>query len=328
MLKPGLPSRFIYIALTALIAAACGNDGDFEVSGLLEWDRIELIAEAGEPVIDLMAREGERLATGQPILQLDPHRTQAQHDEAAAALAQYSARLAELKRGPRAELIDEAQAHLQGAKSALETRQTEYERVQALVTRNLVSDEALDLARSARDTAKAERDAAQANLAAMLTGTTVEELQQATAIMQQAEARLRAISITLDRLTVKAPRDGLLDTLPYKFGEHPRTGDVVAVMLAGQQPYARVYIPEPRRARLNHETKATIQVDGIQEPFTGKVRMVSSDATFTPFYSLTQRDRSRLSYVAEIELQGEQAATLTSGIPLKVQFHISEPETE
>lgn len=328
MLKKRLPNRFIYIALTALIATACSNGGDFEVSGLLEWDRIELIAEAGEPVIELMAREGERLRTGQPILQLDPHRTQAQYDEAAAALAQYSARLAELKRGPRAELIDEAQARLQGAKSALETRQTEYERVQALVTRNLVSDEALDLARSARDTAKAERDAAQANLAAMLTGTTIEELQQATAMMQQGEARLRAISIALERLTVKAPRDGLLDTLPYKPGEHPRAGDVVAVMLAGQQPYARVYIPEPHRARLNHETKATIQVDGIKESFAGKVRMISSDAAFTPFYSLTQRDRSRLSYVAEIELQDERAATLTSGIPLKVQFHISEPETE
>lgn len=328
MLRPGLPNRFAYIVLTALIAAACDKDADFEVSGLLEWDRIELIAEASEPVIELMAREGERLTAGQPVLQLDPHRTQAQYDEAAAALAQYSARLAELKRGPRAELIDEAQARLQGAKSTLETRQTEYKRVQALVTRDLASNEALDLARSARDTAKAERDAAQANLAAMLTGTTVEELQQATAIMQQAEARLRAISITLDRLTVKAPRDGLLDTLPYKPGEHPRAGDVVAVILAGQQPYARVYVPEPHRARLNHETKTTIQVDGIKEPFTGKLRMIGSDAAFTPFYSLTQRDRSRLSYVAEIELQGERAATLTSGIPLKVQFHIAGPETE
>jgi HlyD family secretion protein len=321
-------TRLAYISLCAILLTACDSGERFEVSGLLEWDRVELIAEAGEPIIELIATEGERLQAGQAVLQLDPRRTQAQRDEAEAAWAQATARLAELKRGPRAELIDQAQARLLGAKSALETRQTEYERVQALIERKLASNEALDLARSTRDSAKAERDVAQASLAALLAGTTIEELQQAEAAVQQADARLRSLNITLERMTVKAPLDGLLDSLPFKLGEHPRVGDVVAVMLAGQKPYARVYVPEPYRAQVNHQTTTTVRVDGIEEPFTGKVRMISSDAAFTPFYSLTQRDRSRLSYVAEVELQEERATALTSGVPLKVEFYTPEPETQ
>ncbi|MBN1379160.1 MAG: HlyD family efflux transporter periplasmic adaptor subunit [Gammaproteobacteria bacterium] len=328
MTRPNPQIRLLPLAALLLLLSACESGERFEVSGLLEWDRIELIAEAGEPIVEILATEGERLQSGQPVLQLDPGRTAAQRDEAEAARTQAAARLAELKRGPRAELIDEAQARLRGAKSALETRQTEYDRVQALIERKLASSEALDLARSARDTAKAERDAANASLAALLTGTTVEELQQADAALQQAEARLRALKITLERMTAKAPQDGLLDVLPYKLGERPRAGDVVAVMLAGQKPYARVYIPEPYRALINHQTETTIHVDGIEQPFTGKVRMVSRDAAFTPFYSLTQRDRSRLSYVAEIELQDQRATELTSGIPLKVEFYTPAAEKE
>ncbi len=37
---------------------------------------------------------------------------------------------------------------------------------------------------------------------------------------------------------------GVLDTLPFEVGERPGPGDVVAVLLTGEQPYARVYVPE------------------------------------------------------------------------------------
>jgi HlyD family secretion protein len=328
MIKSRKITGLALITSFVLLTTACDNSGQFEVSGLLEWDRIELIAEANEPIIEILAYEGERLQDGQAILQLDPARTQAQRDEAEAARVQAAARLAELKRGPRAELIDEAQARLRGAKSTLTTRQTEFKRMQALIERKLASNEALDLARSARDAAKAERDAAQANLAALLTGTTVEELQQAQAGLDQAEARVRVLNITLERMTVKAPQAGLLDTLPYELGERPRAGDVVAVMLTGQKPYARVYVPEPHRAMINHQTKTIVMVDGIEEPFAGKIRLISRDAAFTPFYSLTERDRSRLSYVTEVELLDTRAEALTSGIPLRVEFNTTEEKPE
>ncbi len=319
-------SRFLATATIALLLIGCDNAERFEVSGLLEWDRVELIAEASEPIMEILVDEGERVQHGQILLKLDTRRAQAQYDEAEAAQVQASARLAELKRGPRAELIDEAQARLRGTESELATRQLEFERAQALLKKNLTSTEILDLTRTARDKARAEHDAAKAALAALLTGTTLEELQQAEAALKQAEARLRSFSITLDRMTIRAPQDGLLDSLPYELGEQPGVGDAVAVLLVGNQPYARVYVPEPYRARINHQTETTVMVDGIKEPFTGKLRVISSEATFTPFYSLTERDRSRLSYVAEIELLDERTQNLTSGIPLRVEFNTVESE--
>jgi HlyD family secretion protein len=50
------------------------------------------------------------------------------------------------------------------------------------------------------------------------------------------------------------------------------------------------------------------------------MRMISSEAAFTPYYSLTERDRKHLAYLAEIDLVGEEARDLPTGLPVEVTF--------
>jgi HlyD family secretion protein len=89
-------------------------------------------------------------------------------------------------------------------------------------------------------------------------------------------------------------------------------------MLADGIPYARVYVPEPMRARFRAGAAVTVAIDGVPEPLHGKVRYISAEATFTPYYALTQKDRSRLSYLAEIDLDDPRAAELPVGVPVQV----------
>ena len=302
------------------LLASCDQNGALQVTGLLEWDRIELTAEASEPIVEVLAAEGENVRAGQVLLRLDARRLEAQRDEARAALDQARARLAELKRGPRTERIDEARARLRGARSEAVTAQKEFERVSRLVRDKLSPADALDTARSRRDGAVADRDAAQASLDELLAGTTLEEMNQAEAALAQAQARLQGLEVTLGRMSVTAPRAGRLDTLPFELGERPKVGAVLAVLLAGDAPYARVYLPEPLRAHVVPGSAAKVFVDGVAMPFDGRVRMVSRDPVFTPYYSLTERDRSRLSYVVEVTLDGEAAQRLPAGVPLRVEF--------
>lgn len=314
--------RFLFINALAFIACACGSQEQPYAIGILEWDRIELSAEINEPVTEILAHEGDMLEAGQPILRLDSRRAHARLDEALAFHEEAAARLAELQRGPRSERIKEAQARLRGAESELIRAETEFQRVQSLIEKRLAAAEILDSARTQQERARADRDASHAALQELLAGTTVEELKQASAALTQAEARLRVLKITLERLTVAAPIAGRLDSLPYELGERPKAGDAVAVLLAGESPYARVYVAEPWLAHITQGTPATVLIDGIDKPFSGQVRMLSRDPVFTPFYSLTERDRSRLSYLAEIELKGTEAQKLASGIPVRVEFII------
>jgi HlyD family secretion protein len=93
----------------------------------------------------------------------------------------------------------------------------------------------------------------------------------------------------------------------------------VVIVLADGTPYARVYFPEPERARLRAGQSLRVHVDGYAKPFRGTLRFISAEASFTPYYSLTQRDRSRLAYVAEIDLPEPAALELPAGVPVEVR---------
>ena len=66
-----------------------------------------------------------------------------------------------------------------------------------------------------------------------------------------------------------------------------------------------------------------MRVDGIDREFRGRVRYVSSDAAFTPYYSLTQRERRRLAFLAEVELTGPEAVSLPVGVPAQVRLAVT-----
>jgi len=315
-----VPVKNILGIVLLLTLYACSKGEPLSAVGLLEWDRLELIAETNEPILERVAQQGDILEANAIILRQDPRRIQAQLDEAVAVTVQSQARLAELKRGPRAERIDEAKAKLQGAQSEEDNDRTEFIRAQTLLAEKLISKEAVDSARAKLKKASADKKAMRAALEELLHGTTIEELGQAEAAVAQAQARARALTITLDNMTLRAPRQGRLDNLPYQAGERPSAGAVIAVMLINQAPYARIYVPEPLRASVHQGSQASIYIDGIDKPFAGQVRMISSEAVFTPYYSLTERDRSRLSYLAEVQITDPGSVQLPSGVPLRVEF--------
>jgi HlyD family secretion protein len=91
-------------------------------------------------------------------------------------------------------------------------------------------------------------------------------------------------------------------------------------MLAAGAPYARVFIPESRRAAVGAGAPATVRIDGTDRDWAAEVRYVSSEAAFTPYYALTARERGRLAYLAEIVLTDPEAASLPTGIPVEVRL--------
>jgi HlyD family secretion protein len=308
------------VALLALALLACGDGGPPAAVGTLERDRIELVAEASEPVVERPVREGERVKAGARILLLDPARYDARIDRAESARARAAARLAELVRGPRQERIAAARARLAGAEGTLVTARRDLERSRELFDQRVESKGRLDARAAAFQQARASRDAALADLEAMLEGTTSEELAQARAALDEAKAALEELRIQAARLDVRAPSDGIVDALLYYEGERPPPGAVVAVLLRDQAPYARVYVPESLRARVRPGVEAQVRIDGVPGALRGRVRNVASDASFTPYYALTERDRGRLVYVAKVDLIDPAAAELPTGLPVEVVF--------
>jgi HlyD family secretion protein len=95
----------------------------------------------------------------------------------------------------------------------------------------------------------------------------------------------------------------------------------VLVMLGGEQPYARVYVPEQLRVQITPGTKARIFVDGLDTPIAAEVRWIASESAFTPYFALTERDRGRLSFIAKVDIL-EQRERLPDGVPVEVEFEL------
>jgi len=303
----------------ALLGACDNSDDENRLVGQLESDRIEITAESSEPIVTRLVIEGESVSAGQTLIQQDTTRAQARIDEAEALLQQTLARQDELIRGPRREQILAAEASVRGAQKELGFRQTDLARAEEVFARNLSSSEVRDRAVVGRDTAQANLENLQARLDEMLTGTTAEELRQAAEAVRQAEARLQSVRIDHARHTTIAREDGVVDTLLFEIGERPQPGQPIAILLSGHQAYARVYVPESIRVRVRPGTEARIFVDGLTEPLSGRVRWVATEAAFTPYFALTERDRGRLSFAAKVDVLNAETR-LPDGVPVEVEL--------
>ncbi|MDR1710057.1 MAG: HlyD family efflux transporter periplasmic adaptor subunit, partial [Candidatus Accumulibacter sp.] len=232
---------------------------------------------------------------------------------------QSEAALAELKSGPREEDIAQARAALRAAQTQAGNARAYFRRVEPLGRQQAVAASEVDSARAAANQAEAQARAAQEALLELERGTRPEQLAQGEAAARAARALADAQQITLEKLTLVAPRDARVDSLPYKLGDQPPAGAPLAVLLAGEAPYARVYVPGPLRASIKVGDAARVSVQGVDTVWRGTVRAIRADPVFTPYYALTGQDAARLSYLAEIQL-GAEAAELPAGAPLAAEF--------
>ena len=307
------------LGLVALLSA-CTRDGRVPAVGTIERHRFEIAATATEQIVAMPVREGQAVRQGEVVAELDGGSLAANRASVAAQASQLRHRLDELVHGARSEEMVQAQAQVAAAKAQNDQAEKDYQRLSDLVARGLVAQSQVDQQRQLRDTSAAALRSASAGLELLQRGTRSEQLEQARASLRSAESLLQQQDVLLGRLKLVAPVDGVIEALPYRLGERPPIGAPVVIMLAGGMPYARVYIPEPQRAPLHAGQSLTVRVDGVARAFTGTLRYVAGEASFTPYYALTQRDRSRLAYLAEIDLPEPEARNLPAGVPVEVML--------
>lgn len=309
--------RNLLLAIGLVVVAACRHDAP-QALGTLEYDRVTLPAPVAERIVSIDVREGQQVAAGARLLTLERVRNQAQAEAAQAEAQRQDEALQELEAGPRSEQIAQARANLSAAQAAARDANAYYARLRPLGQRRLVAAADVDRARAASSSADAQARQSRAALEELLHGTRREQLAQGRAALRAARAQAQVQQATLEKLEVVAPRAGRVDSLPYRLGDQAPVGSPLAILLVGEAPYARVYVPEPLRAGVAVGDRVHVTVEGRDGTLAGRVRMIRSEPVFTPYYALTGEDAARLSYLAEIELEG--ARGLPAGLPVRIAF--------
>ncbi|MEE4361698.1 MAG: HlyD family efflux transporter periplasmic adaptor subunit [Pseudomonadales bacterium] len=310
------------LILTAALGCSDALDPDLAV-GTVERDRIELRADSNEPILVIEVTEGSQVAPGDLLLRQDDRSARARLDGARARASAARDALTEALAGTRPEQIAQVRARLAGVDSAVATARAALRRAEPLAEAGFITAERIDVLRMALDQALAERAEAIARLEEAVSGPRAEAVTRLRDELDALEADVAMAELSLERTTLRAPLRGVVEALPFEPGERPPAGAVVVALLASGRAYARVHVPAPLRARIAPGTRAELRVSGVTTPFPGQVRWISAEAAFTPFYALTQRDASRLSFLVEVDIEDSEA--LPVGLPVTVRFELADP---
>ncbi|NHH99933.1 HlyD family secretion protein [Oceanimonas sp. MB9] len=305
--------RLLFCAF-GLLLAGCNPAGPVPWLGTLERDRIELLAPASELVLAQPVTEGDRVSAGALLMQLNPERLRLEVARQGARLRQAEAGLALLQAGSRVEDIKTARAELAQLEALFPEAGRNLERVRVLTSSRLASRAELDRVQAEHDRLQAQVEAARQRLARAETGSRAQDITAAEAARDASRAELALARFRLSELSIEASRAGVVEQLPYRVGDRVAAGAVVAILETDIAPYAEVYVPAPARTGLRLGDAMQVWVEGLTEPFGGRLGWVATEPVFGPYYALSEGERSRLMYLARVQLPPE-AAELPSGVP-------------
>lgn len=201
------------------------NQG-YRIVGAVEPLRTSTIGAAiGGRVEDFMVEMGQRVESGEALVQLRTQTLLIELDAANAQLELYLQELAELENGSRPEDIQEAEAIAAGAKAAMENAGKQLERLVALSSSRAATEVDLENARERAQTTRFAFTAAEAALRRIREGPRVEQIAQRRAQVDLQKQQIRLIEDRIEKHTIRSPFDGYVSAKYSEIGAWINGGD-------------------------------------------------------------------------------------------------------
>ncbi|MGE5165532.1 MAG: efflux RND transporter periplasmic adaptor subunit [Sphingobacteriales bacterium] len=204
--------------------------------------------EVGATLVELDADHGDRVARGQVLARLTTGEQEAKVSKARAALL-----IAEVS-------IKKTEANLEKAQAVFAQKQEANRRKQALVGRDIVTQQAAEEA--LRDEAVARADVAVA----------VSEADTAKAQVTDARAQLQFEETMLRHRTLVAPYDALIIERHKEIGTIIKAGDPIFTLIAADSYWGLAYVDEARAGFIREGQRVEARLRSRpQDTFTGRV---------------------------------------------------------
>ncbi|MBN1254597.1 MAG: efflux RND transporter periplasmic adaptor subunit [Deltaproteobacteria bacterium] len=285
--RVAIPIIILLLALIFFIVyLSLRGSSEILLSGTVEVTEVEISPELSAKVMVLYHREGDTVAEGEPLFDLDSSDLEAKLRETEAA-----------------KQAIEAEVSLYQAK--MENAQRDYNRSLKLYRAKAISASAFDAAQTAYEIAKNTYEAALYR-------------------QQEFQARIETLNLQLQKTRFTSPITGLILERNVETGEVVSPGMVLMTIGDLQHPWVRVYIGEPDIGRVRIGQEARVVTDAYpKREFTGTLRYIADEAEFTPKNVQTRQERIKLVYEAKIYLSNKEGI-LKPGMPADVSLRLEE----
>ncbi len=237
------------------ITAAISTNGKIE-----PINNFEAHAPAPATVKRVAVKEGDRVKSGQLLLELDDAEARAQ---AARTLAQIKAAEADLnavRSGGTHEEVLTARSELAKARAERDAAQNNLEALRRLQEKGAASAAEVKAGENRLKAAQAQVTLLEQKLAGRYSNPEVERV---LAQLSQARAAYEAAEQLLRDSNVRAPRDGTVYSLPVRAGNFVNAGELLVQVADLSKLQVRAFVDEPDIGRLAPGQKVTVTWDAL-----------------------------------------------------------------
>lgn len=266
--------------------------------------------------------------------------------QARAAAETARATLEAVRNGPRPEEIDQARAALAATEADVNSAENAFQRTQKLRATGDISQQEFDAARFRLDNVRARREAEKKRLDLLLSGSRkediraaeerfrqaqeaerlvaagprAEEIADARAQLNEAQARLEQIKVNLAESEVLAPANATVEILSVRPGDLLTPNQPVARLLENDQIFVRIYVPEPQLGNVKVGQRTRIKVDTFNEFFDGVIEQINTQGEFTPRNVQSRDERNHLVFGVKVRInnrEGKLKAGMAADVTLE-----------
>ena len=310
------------VAISPMVSllAGCSHPERSALQGYAEGEFVYVASPLPGALETLSVQRGAQVKAGDPLFGLESGSEQAALDVAKRRLAEGRANFEDAKKGMREPEIDAFEARLNQARAALVLSEKEFVRQAGLARSGASSVQDVDRARALRDQDQQRVSLVEADLQTAKLGSRTDRIAALEAGVRALEATLAKAEWDLAQKRQKAPEAGLISDTLHRQGEWVAAGRPVIVLLPPGNIKVRAFVAEKRIGTVHPGDPVRVLVDGVREPFAGKVSFVSSHAEFTPPVIYSEESRGKLVFMIEIVFDPAVAAKLNPGQPVDVEL--------
>jgi HlyD family secretion protein len=269
----------------------------------------------------LMARpveRGDRVKKGDRLYVIDTNQAETEVARAAAMLAEFQARHANLLTGKRSEEQDVVRAQRRELEASLALAEQDLKRQTDLTAKNYASRQSYDQAVAQVAELRARAASLAAKERAGDLAARESEITAAAALIEQSQANLARARSRLADLMPIAPDDALIENTFFNVGEWVPLGSPVVSLLPDFRVKLRFFLPQSDVAKARVGARLHFTCDGCPPDLAATITFVSSRAEYTPPVIYSQSARAHLVFLIEARPESTQVL-LHPGLPIVVE---------
>ena len=319
--SPSLKKKLLVAAAAAVVIALAWwgwteladsgpGEGFANGNGRIEATEIDIATKLPGRIEDILVREGDFVAAGQPLARMQLETLEAQRDEAQAMRqqAEHGVTAAQAQVALREADVTAALALVGQRESELDAAQRRLARSQTLSQEGAASIQELDDDRARVRGAQATLEASKAQAAAARAAVEAAKAQLvgAQSSVHAATASINRIEADIRDSELRAPRDGRVQVRVAQPGEVLGAGGRVLNLIDLSDVYITFFLPETVAGRVALGSEVRIILDAAPEyVIPATVSFVASAAQFTPKTVETASERQKLMFRVRAQISQE-----------------------